>query len=96
MVTGNIQLTTFGFAHVPELPEALVNVRETAAADLQALIRLLNSPSRNRAATNSGFDFWAEALRRSPARSRTAANIGKTRTYVLRRNGASWVRRHFW
>ena len=36
MVTGNVQLATFGFAHVPELPETPVYAPETAAGDLQA------------------------------------------------------------
>jgi hypothetical protein len=36
MVTGNIQLPRFGFAHVPELPEALVYAPETDAGDPQA------------------------------------------------------------
>ena len=35
-VTGNIQLTTFGFSHVPELPETLVYAPETDAGDPQA------------------------------------------------------------
>ena len=36
MVTGNIQLATFGLAHVPELPEAPVYTPETDARDPQA------------------------------------------------------------
>jgi hypothetical protein len=36
MVTGNIQLATIGFAHVPELPEALAYAPETDAGDPQA------------------------------------------------------------